>query len=610
MTTNVEESANTTQVEAKPTKATSSKSRKSKAASASTAKKATGRSTKGKIVEPPNEIIDIESEDEPVEPPPPIQAKPAPKARKRTTRATTDVLTIDDAPPPEPPKKMKAPARSRSKKVDLQHDREKEEEESTVPSDVAPTENENDTEVSEAEPLQSSRSRSKKATTSKAKLSKSTSSAGSRTTKAKKSATPRVARKTDDVVTVEESTDNDNEDVAPSTAEESVVGKEENGKRRANTRSKALKQQSSISDVEMETTIVQPSDDESVAPAIVSAVPTEAAPPVPEQRAVEPTTTTSSKTASKKAPSVRKTTRSKTVKKTSTAPTRHSTRSGNTSDSTAGVTESEASYATQSDDEGITHNFQETVDIDMSRSENVDASTPKAVQSVMTIHTQKQSHISTTISTSSMQKAVQLQQADSHVPAAQPARELRQPPPEAQVVSSHTSTHATKSSIPSAERPVKPLPPRKSAGDSTRNLQQVQNNNLSKPLPNGPTTAPTTGNPGDHKHPQMSRGQSALDALLSAPMPTFDSPDKRSAPTSSMAEPLPPLRQPLSAVSPTVPQVATPRPTTKDQSSMNVKEWIEMLREREMERFAMESRRVLADFDRQTQKKRDEVCKS
>lgn len=96
---------------------------------------------------------------------------------------------------------------------------------------------------------------------------------------------------------------------------------------------------------------------------------------------------------------------------------------------------------------------------------------------------------------------------------------------------------------------------------------------------------------------QKSRGQIALDALLAVSPPTFDSPEKQNV--------LPQTRTVQSS------DPGSPKPpisTTSDSSSISVKEWLENLRKKELERFAMESKQLLGVFDAHTQRTRDQVC--
>lgn len=589
----------------KPAKA-ATKSRKSKAAIATTTatKKGAAKAAKGKAeaaavaasTTVPDSIVDLASDSEADAPPPPPSppTKPATKPRKRTTRATSEVASAVAPQGPQEPEKTKntrsTSSRSRSKKAP-QGEEGQTETESIAPSEIGLT-TENEREPSEAEPLQNKRS-------TRSKLAKSTSSAESRSTRAN-------GKKADNQTEVEMMSVSEASEVEKTVAKESKVltKKASSAKSTKSTRSTSASSRKTTS---------KPSIEESQSIPLQSDIVPNATEISKATNVVEDTQegeTLPVKKATKKAAAPRQATKSKSTKRsTLAASSTRSTRSGHASDSVV-QSESETSYATQTDDETMEETRAEMTRDEPSFLEIMDASTPKAiikggVRSEETKMALPAIHHDT---------ASKDQDTQVHHPDVPPRREAQEAQTELkQLPQTETIEPAPTGPQVRPERTVKSLPARRSRGESPVVSLPAPSSIFAEKRANqkSSATSMTSAAQPMPSREALTRGQSALDALLAGPNPTFDSPEKTSNPsqaTKPVSRPAP-ASAPLAPASPAMKQAPRSANVLLDDKT-TVKEWLAVLRQQEMDRFDIESRKLLADFDKQTQKKRNEVRSS
>ena len=181
-------------------------------------------------------------------------------------------------------------------------------------------------------------------------------------------------------------------------------------------------------------------------------------------------------------------------------------------------------------------------------------------------------------------------------------------------------------------RPVRSLPKKTSPPRQTEVPHSHNDAPLSRSIPQSsapasisiPQAVPTL-KPNIFAHstrptvaPIFSRTQSALDALLAAPMPNFDSPDKHSTMYTSDSG-TPPSSASVSEVAtppaPAIPSIALSSdaallysaPLSLNEGKLPLTEWIELLCRKEIARFEQESSRYLSEWDKQVISGRQEV---
>jgi hypothetical protein len=118
--------------------------------------------------------------------------------------------------------------------------------------------------------------------------------------------------------------------------------------------------------------------------------------------------------------------------------------------------------------------------------------------------------------------------------------------------------------------------------------------------------------------PQPSRSQSALDALLAEPMPTFDSPEKRASssiaddetPNSSLTESENATPEPTSHGDPSLldlhPSLKL-APLSLEEAQMPLGAWVKLVCDREVDKFQQTGKAYLDAWDRQVAAHRAEV---
>lgn len=154
---------------------------------------------------------------------------------------------------------------------------------------------------------------------------------------------------------------------------------------------------------------------------------------------------------------------------------------------------------------------------------------------------------------------------------------------------------------PDTMRPVKALPAHKSEHQSRNRKDPSFVTAFNQQLKVLPPLAQHEWIDHQAATSQSSRGQMALDALLAKSPPTFDSPEKQFTSTQTRL-----LPSPQAGDSPDPSALLVP--TKGLQVHTTLKEWLEMLRTQELERFTTDSRQLLRMFDEHTQRNRDQVC--
>lgn len=554
------------------------KSRKSKAASTSSKNKTT-KVAKSKVVKVSQDRPELESENEITETAPaPTQSKQAPKSRKRTTRATTDNVSILETPPLTTDEALST---TLSQDVGTTKDH-------LLPTSEAEGLQANHEEASDLEP---SAGQAKRKGTS-AKLSKSTSSAGSRrTTRAK--AKIQTSRKASEIQHNRNNTGLKDRQRDHDTVSQNKDHRGMSSPSRAQTE-----------DIQTDTTQMA----EDLANSSVSVISTAKGHSDASLSSSEIATTMKVPLESsaldckgKQSTAERKSTRSKAAGKSATQLLRRSVRSNTASEASA-CSESEAHHAAETDDEtpdatAINHTILEDA------TESKDAVTPKANGKSMLKYINDAGSVSMTTTS---QHATQ--DRDAIIGNVQdPIQQLQQPSRTADiVVLGPPSTQADAG--PSVLRTVRSLPSRRSGAGSVKGtLPETSASSRDSVIGTSMSDVPiVTARHPVYNRPQIGRGQSALDALLAGPVPNFDSPEKHNSRAETKRPSTTSLRQPLSALQ-SMPKQAHGVQTVKEDSNMTVKDWIQSIRHQELDRFALDSHQLLAEFDLQTQRKREQL---
>ena len=161
----------------------------------------------------------------------------------------------------------------------------------------------------------------------------------------------------------------------------------------------------------------------------------------------------------------------------------------------------------------------------------------------------------------------------------EPEATVRKPPPKPPVLEA-LPLPSPSLPAPAAERVVRALPKRKSSPQSLPDLPVASKSKQQAVFAPYQPPAPSESQTGP------SRSQSALDALLAGPIPTFDSPEK--AGTGQM-------------------DLAFDQPLTEEEAAMPVQEWVKLVAERQLQRFQLESAELIRAWDKRVAAGRQEV---